>query len=153
MAYMSAPGARIAARIEAASSGVTTSSVSSERIQSVDNWAIARFFCGPKPGQSGSTTTRAPWARAISTVASVLPPSISTTSSAKSSEARQSERRAAAFSAISATPRVGSAMREGRKGEASGVREYTLRRPRGGRFRAPPRRPSSGPGFGMGGRL
>ena len=64
-----------------------------DRIQSVSSASSARFFCGPKPGQSRSTITRAPCACAIATVSSVLPPSMTTTSSANDSAVRLREPR------------------------------------------------------------
>jgi hypothetical protein len=87
----------IAERIAAASSGVTISSASMERIQSVESASSARFFCGPKPGQSRASITRARCASAMPAVASVLPPSTTTISSAKDTAERHWASRAAAL--------------------------------------------------------
>jgi hypothetical protein len=43
--------AAMAAIISSRRAGVTRSSASIDRIQSVSAFPIARFFCGPKPGQ------------------------------------------------------------------------------------------------------
>ena len=59
--------------------------------------STARFFCGPKPGQSLVTSTRAPSARASSTVPSVLPESTTMNSSAKSTDLRHLAMLAASF--------------------------------------------------------
>src|SRR5215510_3351286 len=67
--------------ISAASSGVTRSSASIERIHLPRASASARFFCGPYPGQS-VTSTLAPNDCAIATVWSVLPESSTMSSSA-----------------------------------------------------------------------
>ena len=48
------PGAETARSIPARSSGVTHSSESMEKTHSPVARASARFFCGPKPGQSGA---------------------------------------------------------------------------------------------------
>ena len=58
--------------------------------------STARFFCGPKPGQSLVTSTRAPSA-ASSTVPSVLPESTTMNSSAKSTDLRHLAMLAASF--------------------------------------------------------
>src|SRR6185312_10035339 len=65
----------------AASSGLTSSSASRERIQSPVALARAEFFCGANPFH-GSTKTFAPLACERATVASVLPESTTITSSA-----------------------------------------------------------------------
>src|SRR5262249_2918977 len=65
----------------AASSGLTSSSASKERIQSQVALASAEFFCCANPFQ-GSEKTLAPRARARDTVASVLPESTTMISSA-----------------------------------------------------------------------
>src|SRR3979409_2210090 len=67
----------------AANSGLTSSSASSERIQSLLAFSSDEFFCRANPFH-GSTKTFAPNDRASSTVASVLPESTSTISSAMS---------------------------------------------------------------------
>ena len=54
-----------------ARSGGTRSSASIESTQSPEHASIARFFCTPKPSQSGASMTRAPAARAISHVRSL----------------------------------------------------------------------------------
>ena len=64
------------------------SSASSTRIQSWDAWVVAKLRCGPKPSQSWCTT-RAPCARAIATVSSVLPLSTTTFSAANGTLSRQ----------------------------------------------------------------
>src|ERR1700754_219210 len=101
-----------------------------DSIQSVDSAATARFFCGPKPGHSRSTITRAPCACAMAAVPSVLPPSITTISSANATDSRHCASRVALLSAMIATPRLGRD--EGRN--CSGIallsrqkeREYTV---------------------------
>src|SRR4051794_20268555 len=79
-----------------ASAGETRSSASIERIQSCAARSAARFFCWGKPGQP-STKTRAPARRAMSAVASVLPASTTTISSAHATEASAASSRAASF--------------------------------------------------------
>ncbi|MNY57258.1 hypothetical protein D3C86_1934400 [compost metagenome] len=59
-------------RISSRRAGVTRSSASRLRIQSPVAASTARFFCGPKPGQSSVWMAVAPAARAIATVSSVL---------------------------------------------------------------------------------
>ena len=49
----------------------------------------ARFFCGPKPGQSAVSISRAPQRSAMACVPSLLPESTTIHSSANATEARQ----------------------------------------------------------------
>jgi hypothetical protein len=65
----------------------------------------ARFFCTPKPGQSEVEITRAPSDSASAWVPSVLPLSMTTTSSAQATLRRQSARLCASLRVISATER------------------------------------------------
>ena len=58
--------------------------------------STARFFCGPKPGQS-LVTSRARAQRGSSTVPSVLPESTTMNSSAKSTDLRHLAMLAASF--------------------------------------------------------
>ena len=77
-----------------------------EKTQSRVARSSARFFCGPKPGQSGVWHTRAPIARAIATVSSVLPLSTTTTSSANATDSRQARRRADSLWVMTMTDRL-----------------------------------------------
>jgi hypothetical protein len=81
----------------------TRSSASSARIQSPLQASSARFFCGPKPGQSGASITRAPRPRAIAAVSSLLPWSTTTISSAQATLRRQSAMLICSLRVISAT--------------------------------------------------
>ncbi len=66
----------------------------------------ARFFCGPKPGQSPVAITRAPRACASSRVPSVLPLSTTTTSPANATDSRQARSRAASLWVMTMTDRL-----------------------------------------------
>ena len=72
--------------------------------QSVVACSSAKFFCATYPGQARSMT-RAPAARAIPTVRSVLPESTTTISSAKATEARQPPMRSSSSWAMTQTAR------------------------------------------------
>src|SRR5882762_8754239 len=91
------------ATISSRSSRVTCSSASSENTHSLPACASARFFCGPKPGQFVVSTTRAPYARAISTVRSLLCESTTTISSAQETEERQRSMFASSFLVMTMT--------------------------------------------------
>jgi hypothetical protein len=87
----------MAALIAPMKPGSIHSSASREMTQSPRARSSARAFCGPNPGQSAVDTTRAPCCRAISTVRSVLPLSMTTTSLAQFSEPRQRAMDASSF--------------------------------------------------------
>src|SRR5690606_22359731 len=76
---------------------------SMESTQSLVARSRARFFCGPKPGQSSVTTTLAPILSAMSRVASVLPESTTTISSANATDSRHSAMCAASFKVMMMT--------------------------------------------------
>ena len=76
-------------RISAASAGETISSASTERIHRCGRASAAAFFCGPKPSNA-RTMTRAPAARATSSVRSV--DAASTTTTTSSAKATDGER-------------------------------------------------------------
>src|SRR5262245_45700190 len=128
------------ARISAASSGVTRSSASTDRIQSCAACAAAKFFCAPYPGQS-LTMRRAPLALASSTVRSVLPQSTTSTSSAHATDARHASILAASSRVITVTETGGTVGDYSRRqiGQVRQVRQ--VRRVRQvPSARAPPRR-------------
>jgi len=85
------PGAARAARISAASSGVTRSSASTETIQSCAARPAAKFFCALYPSK-GRVMTVAPRRAAMAAVSSALPESMTSRSSAHATECRQASR-------------------------------------------------------------
>ena len=94
----------------AASASSSHSSASRLSTQRPRASASARFFCAPKPGQSGVISTRAPSRRAIATVSSVLPLSTTTISPAKATERRQRSSRAASSRVMTTTDSSGTGM-------------------------------------------
>src|SRR2546430_11258981 len=99
MRYTGDTGAASAAWMLAASCGETVSSASRHSTQSCCAWSTAYCFCWPKPSHS-FCTRRAPKRFAISAVASLLPESTTTISSAKARLSRQGARTAAALRVI-----------------------------------------------------
>src|SRR5262245_52745327 len=96
-------GRRTTASTVAASCGSSHSSASRLSTQAPRAASSARFFCGPKPGQSVVSMTRAPSSRASSAVPSLLPLSTTMISSAKGTDPRQRRRRCASFLVMTTT--------------------------------------------------
>ena len=89
-----------------ASSGLTRSSASMLKTHSPRASPSARFFCAPKPGQLVLRSTRAPRLTAMSQVASLLPESSTTHSSANATLLRQSAICRASFRVMTMTDRL-----------------------------------------------
>ena len=99
------PGLAMADCISLRNSDDTRSSASSDSTQSPVARPRARFFCGPKPGQS-ITRTFAPNSLQIATVLSVLPESTTMISFAQETDCRQARIICSSFLVMMMTERL-----------------------------------------------